>query len=73
MNEIIQFANKHGYETAEFIGLYNGAKAYSAIYRDDEEIYFIGLPAIILEKNNSIEWVQGEKSMEILNYFYPDE
>lgn len=70
---IIEFAKENGYETAEYLGEYKGNKCYEAIYRNDGEIYIVGLPAFILEKSEQLEWIQNEKSFEILNCFYPDE
>lgn len=73
MDNIIKLANENGFESAEYIGVYKGYRVYSAIYRNDEEFYCIGLPALILEKNKKMEWVQNIKSLEILNYFYKDD
>lgn len=73
MKNITRFANKKGYEKVEYLGEYKGYKVYSAIYRDDGEIYFIGLPAFILEKDGKLQWIQDNRSFVILNYFYPNE
>lgn len=70
---IIKFANAHDYENAVLEGFYNNSNVYSAIYRNNDELSCIGLPAFILEKGNKLEWVQDERSIDILNYFYPEE
>lgn len=73
MKEIIKLANENGYEKVEYIGIYDDFKVYSAIYRDDGKDYFIGLPALILEKDGVLQWIQDNRCFDILNFFYPDE
>lgn len=72
LKEVILFANTHGFETAEFLGVYKGKSVYTPIYRNDGELYMIELPAYILEKDGTLKWVQNEKSFEIMRYFYED-
>lgn len=72
MDNIIKFANEHNYESAEYIGKYKDYNVYNAIYRNDEELYLIGLPAIILERKGKLEWVQNKKSLDILNELFND-
>lgn len=71
MEDIIKFVKENDYESAEYKGEYKGYKVYSTIYRDDGEVYCIGLPAFILEKDGALKWVQDEESFEIMDYFYP--
>lgn len=59
----------HGYETAEYLGVYHGDAAYGAVYRDDEEIYYIVFPVVILDKSGEPVWIQGKESLRILDYF----
>ncbi len=70
MSNVIKFANDKGYENVEFLGEYDGAKVYSAIYRNNMETYMVGLPACILDDGDMLEWVQDDRSFEILNSFY---
>lgn len=68
--EIKEFTNKNGYESVEYLGKYKKYNVYEPIYREDEELYIVGLPAFILDDNGKLEWVQDDRSFDILNYFY---
>lgn len=41
--------------------------------RDDGGDYFVGLPALILEKDGVLQWVQDDRCFDVLDFFYPDE
>ncbi|WP_434785401.1 hypothetical protein ACR72Z_01090 [Lactobacillus iners] len=70
MDKVKECAKQHGYETAEYLGIYQNKEAYEAIYSDDNEICFVGLPAIILKSGAELEWIQNNLSRKILRKFY---
>lgn len=73
MGEIdaIRCAKKNGYDTANYLGVYEGNNCYEATFYNGEA-RIVGLPAFILEKNNKLIWVQDKKSFDILDTFYSD-
>lgn len=70
MDEIVKFAKEHGYETAEYLGVYKNNKVYEVIFKEDGGYYCVGLPAFILESEDGLEWIQDQRSFSILNEFY---
>ncbi|MDO5014535.1 MAG: hypothetical protein Q4E28_01070 [Clostridia bacterium] len=73
MKKIIEYAKEHGYETAEYQGVFKDSNVYIAVYNYDEtNENLVGLPAFIFEKNDKLEWVQDGRSLEVLNHFYED-
>lgn len=67
---VVDFAKEHGYETAEYLGVYQSKRVYEAIYRDDNVCYYIGLPAFILESEDDLEWIQDQRSFSIMKEHY---
>ena len=56
----------------EYLGEYQGNNAYSAVYKDDGQLYCVGLPALILETNKGLKWINDFTAFEILDVF-PEE
>ena len=52
-NDIVKFAKDNGYETAEFNGQWREYDVYKPVY-NSKNICMIGLPYIILVKDNKI-------------------
>lgn len=63
MDELVKFAKEHGYETAEYLGVYKNNKVYEAIFKEGGGgHYCVGLPAFILESEDGLEWIQDQRS-----------
>lgn len=73
MEKILEYVKKHGYDHAEYLGEYKKFKVYEAIYSKDDVEEVIGLPAFIFESNDELEWVQDNRSLDVLSYFYKEE
>ena len=64
--EVVALAKKHGYDTAEYWTSWKGYDVYSPDFTDDE-IHCIGLPQVILVKNNKARMTKGEEGLNIIN------
>lgn len=73
MKKIIEFANANDYEKVEYLGKFKGEDIYDLIYRDDGEIYFIGLPRFLVDNNGALRISGDDESFEIMDHFFKDE
>lgn len=64
MEKVNAFAKEHGYEKAEYLKDWNGYKCYEPIM-NETETSFIGLPLVILVKNDEIRMSTSEEAMII--------
>ena len=74
----VDFAKANGFESAEFIGMWNGERCYAAIFRvtedklskDGESLtsddYNIGFPQYILERDKRFRFAGYDEAMKIL-------
>lgn len=74
----VDVAKANGFESAEYIGIWNGEKCYAAIFHvtedkvsDDGESlvsddYNIGFPQYILERNGRFRFAGYDEAMKIL-------
>lgn len=62
--EVEEFAQKNGYETAEYLCEWRGYTCYEPVYSKDEPV-FIGMPSMILvDKNGSIRMATYDEVMQ---------
>lgn len=71
-DSLIEFAKKHGYSSINYVGECYLGRIYEAIYSDEEEISIVGLPAFIIDKDGIFQWIQDDRSLELLSLFYKD-
>lgn len=64
--DILKFAQKQGYDNIEYVGEWRGYQVYAPLF-DTEETLFIGLPLVILVKNDMIRMSTPEESLERLD------
>lgn len=62
--EVEEFAQKNGYETAEYMCEWRGYKCYEPVYSKEEPVY-IGMPSMILvDVNDNIRMATYEEVMQ---------
>lgn len=66
MDEIIKFAKKQGYSSAEHIGTWNGYDVYEPLFNGNG-IPAVGLPLAILTKGKEIRMSTPDEAMKILD------
>lgn len=67
---ILEYAEKHGCNSVEYIGKYDNADVYSVgVKTDDEFPCPTGLPCCILFEQGVAKLVSGTDSLKILNSF----
>jgi hypothetical protein len=64
--DILKFAQKQGYDDIEYLEQWRGYDVYAPLF-DTEETLFIGLPLVILVKDDMIRMSTGEESLERLD------
>ncbi|MEG2668870.1 MAG: hypothetical protein RR957_00220 [Oscillospiraceae bacterium] len=64
ISEIIIFAREKGYDRVEYLKDWNGYKCYEPIM-EHEDVVFIGLPLVILVKDNYIRMSTPDEAMKI--------
>jgi hypothetical protein len=64
--KVIEFARKHGYDTAQKLDPWNGFEVYEPIIAGDE-IAIVGLPLLILVKGNKIRMSTGDEALRHLD------
>ena len=70
LGNIIKFAQKSIYDTAEYIGEWNSYKVYEPGFNDEKECC-TGFPSFILVKGNTIRWNEDwEESRAIMQTLY---
>lgn len=70
LENIIKFAQNSIFDTAEYIGKWEGYAIYEPGFNDDEP-RFIGFPSFILVKGDSIRWNNDwEESRAIMQALY---
>lgn len=65
LDKIKSFAKENGYTDVEYLNSWNGYEVYEPIMFEDEVAY-IGLPLVILVKDDQIRMSTPEESMEQL-------
>ena len=71
LENIIKFAQMSIYDTADYIGKWNGYAVYEPGWNDDDE-HCVGFPSFILVKGESIRWSEDwEESRAIMSALYP--
>lgn len=70
--EIEEFAKKQGYATAQHIGFWNGYDCYEPML-DEDCMADIGLPLLILVKENTIRMSTEEEALQQLDNMIDDE
>lgn len=64
-NKVLEYAKKMGYEGAYFRMEWKGYSVYEPVYSD--ELSYIGLPLMILEKDGKIRMTDVDEAFEILD------
>jgi hypothetical protein len=64
--DILKFAQIQGYDDIEYLEQWRGFDVYAPLF-DTEETLFIGLPLVILVKDDMIRMSTGEESLERLD------
>jgi hypothetical protein len=64
--DILKFAKREGYDEISYIGKWRGYEVYEPMFESEESIN-IGLPYIILVKEDEIRMSTPEESLEQLN------
>ena len=71
LNDIIQFAQQHGYSNVEYIGKWRGYDCYDPIMSENGLIPRIGLPLfIIVEDNNTIRMSTSDEAFKRIDEKY---
>ena len=69
--EIVSFAQKHGYERVVYLGKWRGYDSYEPILKgfgmDDDAVAYIGLPFTILVKGDEIRLSTAEEALQQLD------
>jgi hypothetical protein len=63
---ILKFAKKQGYDEISYIGKWRGYDVYEPMF-ESEEVAFVGLPYVILVKEDEIRMSTPKESLEQLN------
>ena len=63
--EVLEYAKKMDYESVKFRFKWKGYNVYEPIY--SEELSYIGLPLMILEKDGKIRMTNPDEAFEILD------
>ena len=63
--KVLEYAKKMGYESAYFRLEWKGYNVYQPVYSD--ELAYIGLPLMILEKDGKFRMTDVDESFEILD------
>jgi hypothetical protein len=64
--DILKFAQKQGYDNIEYVEEWRGYQVYAPIFNSKEMLY-IGLPYVILVKDNEIRMSTPDESLERLD------
>lgn len=63
MEAVISFAKQQGYDNAIYLGKWKDYNAYEPVF-DDADVSFVGLPFIILEKDDVVRMSTSEEALE---------
>jgi len=63
IKKVVEFAQEHGYETAEPLGSWQGYDIYEPVYSKDE-VSCIGLPLMIMVKGNEIRMSTTDEAIQ---------
>lgn len=72
LEDIIKFARRQGYETAEYRGEWRGFNCYEPIFKKGKVAY-IGLPVLILESNGNIRMSTSDEAFQFIDEMSDDE
>lgn len=64
-NQIIEFSKQQGYAGCSFLKKWKGYDIYEPFLRDNETVSYIGLPYVILVKDNSIRMSTADEALSI--------
>jgi len=70
--KIVKFAQSSIYDTADYIGKWNGYDVYEPGWNDDEP-HCVGFPSFILVKDDNIRWTKDwDESRAIMSVLFPN-
>lgn len=73
LNKAIEMARASIYDTAAYLGEWNGYRVYEPDFNDNKE-HCIGIPLFILEKDGKLRWTRdGAESFDIMDALYEKE
>lgn len=73
LRNAVKMAKQSVYDSARYIGRWNGFDVYEPTFADDEP-RFIGFPQFIIAKGNEMRWTNGEsESRAIMRKFASDD
>lgn len=64
-DKVIAFAKKQGYDNALYIGKWKEYEAYEPVF-DGDDVSFVGVPLLILVKDDDIRMSTEEEAFEQL-------
>ena len=64
--KVIEFAQKMGYSTAEFHGMWKGYECYEP-YKGSNDTLYTGLPHMILVRGDKVRLTNDKEAIEILD------
>ncbi|MGN8636226.1 hypothetical protein [Eubacterium pyruvativorans] len=67
--EIVSIAKKNGYDTARYVGVWNGYEVWTGDFTDGK-VHEVGLPLFILIKDGKYK-LGYDEWMEIMDELYP--
>lgn len=66
LNDVIEFAKKHGYDDAKFLSKWKGYDVYEPIF-DGEDDRYVGLPYVILVKGDEIRLSTPKEAFDFID------
>ena len=66
MDKVIEFAKEQGYDNASYLGEWDGYKVYEPTF-DGDDVLFIGVPLVILVKNEVIKMSTVEEAFQVMD------